>query len=200
MKLVKSALLVTIGLWVLLGLAFPLVMTGVSGVLFPYQAKGSPVRLNGRVVGVAHVGQNFAGARDYFWGRPSATVSPTTGKPEPYDALNSGASNLAPTNRLLLAHIEARIRQLLATTPGLRVRQIPVSLVESSGSGLDPDITVSSALIQIPRVARATGLSSAFLRTLVGLATVDPQWGLFGHRHVNVLRLNVLVYRALHGN
>jgi K+-transporting ATPase ATPase C chain len=198
MRLLKPVVGVTVALWILLGLGYPLVMTGVSRVLFPYQSQGSVVRLNGRIVGARHVGQNFWGAPDYFWGRPSATVSAATGRPDPYNALNSGPSNLAPTNRLLVVHIRQRVQELLRATPGLRIREIPVSLVESSGSGLDPDITVAAALIQIPRVARATGLSPGYLKALVTLATRPPQWGLFGRRRVNVLALNLLVYRSLH--
>jgi K+-transporting ATPase ATPase C chain len=198
MRFLKPALLVTIGLWLLLGLAFPLVMTGVSQVLFPHQANDSPVALGGRIVGVANIGQNFAPDRQYFWGRPSDTVNPATGRVDPYNPMGSGASNLGPTNRLLVAHIEARIRHLLRTTPGLTVHAIPLSLVESSGSGLDPDISVDAALIQIPRVARATGLSARRLQAMVAASTQGPQWGLFGDRVVDVLALNLRVYTALH--
>lgn len=197
-RLIKPAVLVTAGLWLLLGLLYPLAMTAVSQVVFPYQANGSLVTERGQVIGAAHVGQNFWGTRDYFWGRPSATVSLTTGKPDPYNAENSAPGNLGPTNKLLVEQIKTSVQQLLQATPGLSIHQIPVSLVESSGSGLDPDITVQSALIQIPRVAKNTGLSPAYLRSLIRLSTRNPEWGLFGEERVNVLALNELVYRSLH--
>ena len=194
----KSALWMSVGLWLLLGLAYPLVTTGLSQWFFPRQAQGSLIRLGGRVVGAAHVGQNFWGQPDYFWGRPSATLSPLTGRPEPYDAENSGASNLGPTARKLLVGVEVAVRQLQAANPGLQRGQIPLSLVESSASGLDPDITVRAALIQVPRVSKNTGLSRTYLSDLVQLAARAPEWGLFGTRRVNVLALNLLVYRSLH--
>ena len=194
----KPALLVSLGLWPLLGVAYPLAATAVSQLLFPRQAAGSLVRLRGRVVGAAHVGQNFWGQRDYFWGRPSATLSPLTGRLQPYDAENSGSSNLGPTSRTLLVDVQEALRQLQAASPGLRRRQIPLSLVEVSASGLDPDITVGAALIQVPRVAKNTGLSRNYLTALVRLAARSPEWGLFGTERVNVLTLNLLVYRSLH--
>ncbi|MCL6596205.1 MAG: potassium-transporting ATPase subunit KdpC [Firmicutes bacterium] len=196
MNVLRRALAVTLGLWVLFGLAYPLVITGVSGIVFPYQAAASPVVVNGRVVAAANVGQEFT-AMDQFWGRPSATVSLTTGKPQPYNAENSAPSNLGPTNPVLIEHVRGRIAHLLATTPGLKRDQIPPDLVESSGSGLDPDISVQAALIQIPRVAKATGLTSARLRALVATATQGPDFGLFGKPVVNVVALNLALERAL---
>jgi K+-transporting ATPase ATPase C chain len=197
-RLMKPAVLVTVGLWLLLGLAYPLALTGVSQIFFRYQANGSLLKQGSVVIGAANVGQNFWGQKDYFWGRPSATVSLTTGKPDPYNAENSSPSNLGPTNAALLQQIKTSVHQLLAASPGLKTSQIPLSLVESSGSGLDPDITLGSALIQVPRVARNTGLSQPYLRALVKLATQTSQWGLFGERQVNVLDLNLLVYKSLH--
>lgn len=190
---------VTVLLWLILGLGFPLVMTGISNLVMPYQAQGSPVYVNGVLVGAAHVGQNFKPNPDYFWGRPSATVSDAPGKPKPYDAFNSGPSNLGPTNALLLAHIKNRIAFLLKTTPGLQTGQIPIDLVESSGSGLDPDISVQAAMIQIPRVALHTKLSQNFLDQLVSQNTLGKEWGVFGRPRVNVLELNLALYKALHG-
>lgn len=198
MKYLKPLIGVTLFLWLLLGVAYPLAMTGISQLMFPYQASGSPVTLNGRVVADAQVGQYF-NQMGYFWGRPSDTVSTTTGKPDPYNAYNSTASNLGPTNKVLLAHIRARIAYLKKTNPGLKTRQIPPDLVEGSGSGLDPYVSVQGAVIQIPRVAKATGLSPNFLRALVQQATIGPQWGLFGTTVVNVTALNIDVYKARHG-
>ena len=190
MKLLRAVIGVSVGLWILVGLAYPLAMTGISQVIFPYQANGSQVKLNGKVVASAHVGQYFDQAQ-YFWGRPSATTPP-------YNPEASTPSNLGPTNKLLIQHIKARVALLLKTTPGLTVNQIPASMVESSGSGLDPDITVQSALIQIPRIAKATGISRATLTKIVNQHVIGPQLGIFGRSHVNVVDLNLAVFKLLH--
>lgn len=197
MQMLKPVIVVTLGLWILLGLAYPIVTSAISGVLFPEQAAASPVNVGGKVVAAANVGQYFDQPQ-YFWGRPSATVSTTTGKPDPYNAYNSAPSNLGPTNPALLAHIKARVKTLQAANPGLKTSQIPLDLVESSGSGLDPNISPQAAKIQIPRVAKATGLSTATLRRFVADATTGPQFGLFGATVVNVVRLNLEVYKATH--
>ncbi len=199
MRLLRPAIGVTVLLWILLGLAYPLVMTGISNLVMPYQSQGSPVYQNGVLVGATHVGQNFKPNPNYFWGRPSATLSVSTGKSKPYNALNSAPSNVGPTNSVLLAHIKSRIAYLLKTTPGLQVGQIPIDLVESSGSGLDPDISVQAAMIQIPRVALHTHLSQTFLKDLVQQNTLGKDWGVFGRARVNVLELNLALYKALHG-
>lgn len=197
LKLLRPAVGVTVALWILVGFLYPLVMTGVSGLIFPYQAQGSPLYRHGQVVAAAHVGQYFGKDAGLFWGRPSDTVSVRTGKPKPYDALNSGASNLGPTTLLLMQHIEARVRRLERTDPGLTPSRIPPDLVESSASGLDPDISPQAALIQIPRIAKATGLSRGFLTMLVQDNTQGPQWGLFGRSRVNVVALNLDVAQAV---
>lgn len=197
MRILRPTLVVTVGLWLLVGLLYPLVTTAVSGVLFPNRAAASPIVLGGRVVAAANVGQYFDQAT-YFWGRPSATTSNTSGAPQPYNADNSAPSNLGPTNKALLTDVQARIRVLLAANPGLKVSQIPPDLVEASGSGLDPDISPPAAAIQISRVAKATGLSATVLRGYVAKATTGPTLGLFGARVVNVVQLNLEVYRALH--
>jgi K+-transporting ATPase ATPase C chain len=190
MKWLRPIIVVTVSTWLLVGLAYPLVMTGVSQVLFPYQANGSPVKLHGVVVASRHIGQYFNQGQ-YFWSRPSAT------KP-PYNAEASGASNLGPTNQRLLTDITARMHYLLESDPGLRVQQIPASLVESSASGLDPDITFQSALIQIPRVVKATGLSQDSIAALVKENVLAPQFGVIGRRRINVVQLNLAIYKLLH--
>jgi potassium-transporting ATPase KdpC subunit len=190
-QMIRPALVATIGLWILLGLAYPLVMTGVSSVIFPHQAAASPIVRGGKVVASQNVGQNFT-AMDEFWSRPSATASLTNSSvAQPYNAENSAPSNLGPTNPELLTQVKAVINHLLATTPGLKVSQIPPDLVESSGSGLDPDISPQAAYIQVPRVAKATGLSDATLRALVAREIQGPQLGLFGTQTVNVVELNL---------
>ena len=198
MRLMRPVLGVTFGLWLLLGLAYPLVMTGISQIIFPWQAQGSQVYLNGHVVASRHVGQYFS-TPQYFWGRPSDTISVSTAKPKPYNAFASAPSNLGPTNKTLITTIQSRIHHLLATTPGLTVGQIPASLVEGSGSGLDPNISPQGALIQISRVAKQTGLSSSYLKQLVNQSIEAPQFGMFGRARVNVMLLNLSVYKALHG-
>lgn len=197
MKYLKPVIGVTVSLWLLLGLAYPLAMTGLSQLIFPYQANGSIVKIGNRVVASAIIGQYFD-QKGYFWGRPSDTVNATTGKPQPYNAANSAPSNLGPTNKVLVDNIKARIAALIKANPGLTVSQIPPDLVEGSGSGLDPYISVQGAMIQIPRVARATGLSRGYLDTLVNQATSGPQWGLFGNRVVNVTELNIEIYKSRH--
>lgn len=195
MRLMKPALIVTGFLFLLMGGIYPLAVAGASAVLFSYQASGSLVRIGGRVVGSLHVGQYFGDAPGYFWGRPTNERSAQTGTPTPY----GGPIPLSPSSPDMLAHLRRRIRHLIQVTPGLHVHQIPASLVESSASGLDPDVSVRGALIQVPRVARATGLSPQYLTALVYLATKGPEWNLFGVRRVNVLTLNLLVYRATRG-
>ncbi|POB12284.1 potassium-transporting ATPase subunit KdpC [Sulfobacillus sp. hq2] len=190
MKFLRPIIVLTVSTWLLVGVAYPLVMTGISQVVFPWQANGSPVRIGTTVVASRHVGQYFD-ENQYFWGRPSATIPP-------YNPDASTASNLGPTNRLLISHIVQRIHTLKATIPGLRTNQIPASLVESSGSGLDPDISVQAALIQIPRVAKATGLSPAVLKHLVDSQILGPQFGIFGVQRLNVVQLNLALYKLVH--
>ncbi len=197
MRVLRPALVAIIGLWLLLGLAYPLVISGVSALVFPHQAAASPIVRGGRVVAAQNVGQNFT-AMNQFWGRPSATTSLTNpAVAQPYNAENSAPSNLGPTNPTLLKQVRAAIQHLLATTPGLKVSQIPPDLVESSGSGLDPDISPQAAYIQIPRVAKATGLSEASLHGLVAGQVDGPQFGLFGAPTVNVVALNLALDRLI---
>ncbi|MBX5467663.1 MAG: potassium-transporting ATPase subunit KdpC [Firmicutes bacterium] len=194
----RAVLVVSAGLWLLVGWAYPLAMVGISQAAWPNQANGSILYYRGKAVGTPLLGQAFNGEPGFFWGRPSATVN-AAGQPDPYNPLNSGPSNLGPDSRALVAHVARRIHQYLESTPGLTVSEIPASLVESSGSGLDPDISPQSAAIQIPRVSRATGLSPAVLRQLIAQATERPVFGLFGRPRVNVLLLNLeLVERLGH--
>lgn len=199
LKLLRPAIGVSVGLWLLLGLGYPLVMTGISQIAFPWQANGSQVKLNGKLVASSHVGQYFGSSMKYFWGRPSDTISVATGKSKPYNAYASAPSNYGPTNKTLIADIKGRIAQLIKTTPGLKVSQIPPNLVESSGSGLDPNISVQAALIQIPRIAKATKLHKSFLTHLVDQNIEGPQFGIFGVQRINVVKLNLALYKALHG-
>jgi len=189
---VLSAVRVTLVFWVVCGLLFPLAIVAVGQIAFHHRADGSMIRdTSGQIVGSAHIGQSFTGP-GWFWGRPSATLNPATGKPEPYAANNSGGSNLGPTNAALEAEVKANLQAFLAADPGVRADQVPLDLLESSGSGLDPDITPQSARIQIPRVAQATGISQTVLAGLVQSHTRNGiLLRLFGAPHVNVLKLNL---------
>ena len=168
---------------VLTGLLYPLVVTGIAQLVFPSQANGSLISSNGQTVGSSLIGQQFDDPK-YFWGRLSATG------PYPYNAAASSGSNLGPTNPALLDEVKARIAALKAADP-TNTQPIPVDLVTSSGSGLDPNISVAAALYQLPRVAKARGLSEAALRTLVDKYTQGRQLGFLGEPRVNVLELNL---------
>jgi K+-transporting ATPase ATPase C chain len=168
---------------IVLGLVYPLLMTGAAQVLFPYQANGSLVVSGGTVVGSALIGQTFTDAR-YFHGRPSAA-----GKG--YDGTASGASNLAPTARALVERVRSGVASATAENPGLVAGAVPVDMVTASGSGLDPDITLANAYAQCARVARARGMQEAEVRALVGRSATGRQLGFLGEQRVNVLALNL---------
>lgn len=168
---------------VVLGLAFPLAITGVAQVVFPAQANGSLIRVNGAPVGSALIGQNFTLPK-YFWPRPSAAGNG-------YDPNSSSASNLGPTSKTYIDGIKARVASATAENPGLKAGNVPVDMVTASASGLDPDISVDNALAQVLRVASARGLSAEAVRQLV-MAHITPRvLGLIGEPRVNVLELNL---------
>jgi K+-transporting ATPase ATPase C chain len=185
------ALRLTIVFAVLCGLAYPLAITGVAQLLFHDQANGSLITKDGQVVGSSLIGQEFTDAR-YFHGRPSATLNETDAtKPAPYNAQNSGGSNLGPSNQALITRVSndvdaIRLREYLAPTD-----PVPVDLVTTSFSGLDPDISEAAALIQIRRVAGARGLDEARVRALVQKYLQGRSLGIFGEPRVNVLLLNL---------
>jgi len=182
-SIVRPAVVLLALLTVLTGLLYPLTVTGLAQVFFPAQANGSLIRSNGQVVGSALIGQPFDDPR-YFWGRPSAT------SPFPYNAAASSGSNLGPSNPALADAVKARIAALRAADPG-NTQPIPVDLVTASASGLDPDISVAAALYQVPRVARARGMSVAAVSQLVTRYTEGRQLGFLGEPRVNVLKLNL---------
>ena len=167
----------------ILGVAYPLAVTGVARVLFPGQAAGSLIVRDGKPVGSRLIGQPFSDAR-YFWSRPSAT------RPQPYDGLASGGSNLGPLNPALTAAVEARIAALKAADPTNHA-PIPVDLVTASGSGLDPDISLAAAYYQVGRIARTRHLTPGRVRALIAAHARTPWLGVLGEPRVNVLELNL---------
>ncbi|MGC8527779.1 potassium-transporting ATPase subunit KdpC [Acidiphilium sp.] len=178
----------------LLGLAAPLAVTGLAQLVFPFEANGSLIRVHGKPVGSALIGQDFRGPQ-WFHSRPSAlTVTDAKGRavPAPYDAAESGGSDLGPTSRALVAHVTARIAAYRkAYGPG----PVPDDAATSSGSGLDPDISLANALRQAPAVARARGMPAATVERLVRRLAVRPAFGVIGTAHVDVLRLNLALAR-----
>jgi len=181
--LVRPAVSLFLLLSAVTGLAYPLAVTGIAQAVFPEQATGSLIPKDGQVVGSELIGQHF-GTPKYFWGRPSATA------PQPYNAAASSGSNQGPLNPALVEAVSARIEALRAADPG-NGQPVPVELVSASASGLDPHISPAAALWQVPRVARARGLSEARVRSLVEGHAEGRQWGLLGEPRVNVLQLNL---------
>jgi K+-transporting ATPase ATPase C chain len=183
-----TSVLYTIVSVVVLGLGYPLAMTGIASLLFPYQANGSLVTVGGRIVGSAIVGQRWTKPGD-FQGRPSAA-----GK-DGYDPTATGGTNLGPTSKKLVDATRAAIAALRAANPDA-TRPIPMDLVTSSGSGIDPDISPEGALYQIPRVAKARGMSPAAVEAIVRAHTHGREFGILGEPHVNVLELNLALDAA----
>lgn len=183
----KTAATLLVVMAVLTGLVYPLAMTGVGQLAFPGRANGSLVRWHGRVVGSRLIGQYFRG-KGFFWSRPSATA------PAPYNADGSAASNLGPDNPILLQHVAARVRLLRAADPTAH-GPVPVDLVTSSGSGLDPDISLAAARFQLNRVAAQTGISKRRLTALLARHTTRPLFAFMGEPVINVLAVNLAIER-----
>jgi K+-transporting ATPase ATPase C chain len=189
---IRPAIVVLVALTLITGLAYPLAMTGIAEVLFPRQAQGSLIEQDGKVVGSALIGQVFESDK-YFHGRPSATTAPdpndsTKTVPAPYNAANSGGSNLGPTNKALIDRVQGDVDTLKKENPNA---PIPQDLVTTSASGLDPHISPEAALFQAPRIAKARNLPEDRVRQLVADNTEGRLFGLLGEPRVNVLQLNL---------
>jgi len=192
LKEIRSAIIILLALTLITGLAYPFAMTGIAGVLFPRQAQGSLIEKDGKVIGSALIGQVFADDK-YFHGRPSATNAPdpkdaTKTIDAPYNASNSMGSNLGPTSKALADRLKGDVDTLKKENPSA---EIPVDLVTTSGSGLDPDISPEAAQFQVPRVAKARGLPEPRVRALVDSEIEGRTFGLLGEPRLNVLRLNL---------
>lgn len=189
MKTIFKVLRLTVVLILICGLAYPLLITGIGQVAFNHQANGSVIEYNGKEVGSELIGQQFTEDK-YFVGRISAVGYNTSEDGTEVDA-TSGSNNLGPTSEELKARVEKDIDMFLEKNPTLSKVDISAELISQSGSGLDPDITVQGAKIQIPRITEATGLSEAQLNKLIEDTTEGRLLGLFGEEHVNVLKLNI---------
>jgi potassium-transporting ATPase KdpC subunit len=197
LKEIRPAIVLLVALTLITGVIYPFAMTGIARVIFPIQSQGSLVEENGRIVGSALIGQQFQSDR-YFHGRPSATVAPdpndpTKTVPAPYNAANSGGSNLGPTNKSLIERVQGDMDRLQHENPSA---EVPIDLVTTSGSGLDPHISPEAALFQVPRVAKTRNMSEDSVRRLVDEHVEGRTLGILGEPRVNVLALNLALDRA----
>jgi K+-transporting ATPase ATPase C chain len=189
---IRPAIVVLVALTLITGLAYPLAMTGIAQAIFPGQAQGSMIERNGTVVGSALIGQEFDSDK-YFHGRPSATTATdpndsTKTIAAPYNAANSGGSNLGPSNKALVDRVQGDMDKLKQENSS---GSVPIDLVTTSASGLDPHISPEAALFQVPRIAKVRNLPETRIRQLVQDQTEGRLFGLFGEPRVNVLMLNL---------
>ena len=197
LKEIRPAIVLIVAFTLITGVAYPFAMTGIARVAFPYQAQGSLVERDGKVIGSALIGQEFTSDR-YFQGRPSATVAPDPNDASktvatPYNAANSGGSNLGPTSKTLIERVQGDVEKLKKENA---IASVPTDLVTTSGSGLDPHISPAAALFQVPRVAKARNMPEDRVRQLVQQYTEGRILGLLGDPRVNVLALNLALDSA----
>jgi len=195
---IRPAIILLVALTLITGLMYPLAMTGLAQVLFPSQANGSMIVRDGKVVGSALIGQQFTDDK-YFHGRPSATNTPdpndaTKTVDAPYNAANSGGSNLGPTNKALIERVKGDVEKLKAENPSAGV---PIDLVTTTGGGLDPHISPEAAFFQVPRVAKARNMPEDRVRQLVDKHIEGRTFGILGEPRVNVLALNMTLDGAV---
>lgn len=191
-KELRPAIVLIVAFTAITGLAYPFVVTGIAGTLFPHQARGSLIEKDGKVIGSVLIGQAFIESK-YFQGRPSATVAPDPNDPSktveaPYNGAGSGGSNLGPTSKALIERIATDVEARKKENPAVAV---PTDLVTASASGLDPHVSPAAALFQVPRVAKARGLSEDRVRALVESQIEGRAFGFLGEPRVNVLALNL---------
>lgn len=202
----RQAVLVTVVLLLICGFLFPLLLTGISSLIFPSQANGSLISINGNVVGAKNVGQEFT--QDYYmWSRPSAYHYNTYTEDEEgnqfyndgteFPGIGSGSNNYAPSNPDLAERVEADIEIFLEKNPDVKREDIPTDLLTASGSGLDPHISPASAEIQIPRISEASGLTEDQIREIISRHTSGKVLGIFGEDTVNVLEVNIEIAQAM---
>ncbi|HEX4207395.1 MAG TPA: potassium-transporting ATPase subunit KdpC [Ktedonobacteraceae bacterium] len=191
LRYIRPAVVLTLLLTLLVGVIYPGIVTGLAQLLFPSQANGSLVKAsNGQVIGSELIGEYWT-TPQYFHGRPSATLSATTGKPAPYAADNSSASNLGPTSATLVKTVQQRVAELKKENPNAPAGPVPVDLVTASASGIDPDISIAGALYQVPRIASERGLSQGVVTKLVTQKETGRFLGIFGEPYINVFDLNL---------
>ena len=205
MKIIKKAFLLSIILFIICGIGYPLLMTGLSQVIFQKQANGSIAKINGNPVGSEVLGQNFSDEK-FFKGRPSAvnynTYTAEDTKPDKngktaYAGVASGSENLAPSNPALAERVQNDIDKFLKANPNIKKEDIPTDLLTASGSGLDPHISIKAAQIQVPAIAKASGISEAELNVIIDKCTEARQVRIFGEPRVNVVKANMEVFKLL---
>jgi K+-transporting ATPase ATPase C chain len=192
LKEIRPAIVLLVALALITGLIYPLALTAIAGAVFPHQAQGSLIEQNGKVIGSALIGQVFTDDK-YFHGRPSATMAPDPKDPSktvdaPYNAANSGGSNMGPTSKALAERLKGDVGRLQKENPS---QTVPIDLVTTSGSGLDPDISPEAARFQALRIAKARGLPESRVQALVDNQIEGRTFGLLGEPRINVLKLNL---------
>lgn len=188
MKQIKQSVMAFIVLTIITGLIYPIIVTGVSQLLFSYQANGSLIKIDNQIRGSELIGQNFSSDK-YLWGRPSATGN------YPYNAMASGGSNLGPTNPQLFSTVKDRVAKLLA----INNNPVPIDLVTSSGSGLDPEVSIAAAYFQMSRIAKARNMTGDQVEKVINMYAKYPIWGIWGTPRVNVLQVNLALDQINHG-